>query len=86
MSNCDKAIAIFQATRDGRTLYQTPEQVERYGRNGDGWQLAIVESAVNGSLNPQGERLFECLYEQVVAGDYAYPMREFVSRFMPQPT
>ena len=66
---CDMAIAILSATEDGRKLYQSEENVERYGRNGDGWQLALVQFACNGDLNEPGERLFDARHRPMLTGD-----------------
>jgi hypothetical protein len=83
MSHCSMAIEIFEKTNDGRMLYQTPEQVERYGPDGDGWQLKLIEWAVNNRLNAKGKVLFERLHAQVLAGDYQYPLAEFRQKFCP---
>jgi hypothetical protein len=77
------AIEILDKTSDGQQLYQSPEQIERHGANGDGWQLAITQDAVNHNLNDRGVVLFEALYRQVVAGDFKYPLAEFKSKFCP---
>lgn len=75
------AIEILQKTNDGRELYQTPEQIERYGRNGDGWQLSFLQSAINGHLNERGKKLLAVLHRQVLLKDYQYPFNEFVAKF-----
>lgn len=77
------AIEMLEHTADGRKLYQTPAEIERHGRNGDGWQLKCIEMAVNGFLSERGQRLFELLHRQVMADDAAYSMDEFVEKFMP---
>lgn len=84
MTNSEKAIEILQRTNDGRQLFQTEKQIQKYGRNGDGWQLAILQDAVNGELNEKGEMLFDALHKQVLAGDFRYPLKDFVSKFLPQ--
>jgi hypothetical protein len=53
------AVAIIRATNDGDALAP-----------GD---LKLVEHAVNGFLNAEGERLFQKLYEDVMAGTYRWP-------------
>jgi hypothetical protein len=83
-TRCQLVIDILQATHDGHTLHQTPEQIERWGNNGDGWQLAFLQDAVNGLLNDRGYRLLEILHRQVLAGDYCYPAQEFLTRFAPE--
>lgn len=84
MTNCDKAIDILQRTKDGRLLYQSEANIERYGRNGDGWQLGLIQTAVNNHLNESGKVLFAALHVQVAAGDYKYPLKEFVTKFCPE--
>jgi hypothetical protein len=78
---CDLACEIVKATRDGRDLFQTEEQVWRHGPNGDGWQLAFLQDAINGHLNEEGYRLLVVLHRQVLAGDYRYAAKEFLERF-----
>ena len=73
----DKAVAILEATHDGNNLY-APER-----GNGDGWQLALLQAAVNGHLKPSGVAIFDALYTQVLAGDFLYPYKEFVAKFCP---
>lgn len=82
MTHCDMAIEILRLTRDGHDLYQSEENIERYGKNGDGWQLALVQYAVNGHLSERGSLLFQQLYVQVKAGDYKYPLKEFIEQFV----
>ena len=84
MTDSDRAIEILEKTNDGKLLFQTPEQVERYGRNGDGWQLALVQDAVNHHLNEKGVALFAALHRQVMAGDYRYPLKEFIAKHCPE--
>jgi hypothetical protein len=83
-TNCEMAIEILQRTSDGHELFQSAENIERRGRNGDGWQLAIVQDAVNNHLNHNGEVLFAALHRQVVIGDYRFPLRDFISKFCPE--
>ena len=78
------AIEILEKTHDGYDLYQTRASVERLGRNGDGWQLALIQSAVNGWLTHKGQTLFATLHRQVCSGDYCYPLNEFMRRFCPE--
>lgn len=84
MTNCDLAIEILQKTSDGHELYQSAENIERHGRNGDGWQLALVQDAVNNNLNHKGEVLFTALHRQVVLGDYRYSVPDFIAKFCPE--
>lgn len=79
-----QAVEILEKTNDGRDLYQSEENIERHGKNGDGWQLAIIQCAVNGHLNESGHVLFAALHRQVLLGDYLYPIDEFKSRFCPE--
>ena len=81
MTHCEMAIEILQKTRDGYDLYQSEKNIERHGRNGDGWQLALIQDAVNNHLNDKGAALFAALHRQVGAGDYKYPIGEFIARF-----
>lgn len=53
----DKAIEILQRTRDGDTL--------------DARDIKLVEHAVNGALNEEGQELFEALHSSVISGSYA---------------
>jgi hypothetical protein len=78
------AIEILEKTHDGYDLYQTRASIERLGRNGDGWQLALIQSAVNGWLTHKGQTLFATLHRQVCSGDYCYPLNEFMRRFCPE--
>lgn len=55
----ERALAIIRATNDGDAL--APRD------------LKLVELAVNGFLNPQGEKLFHKLYGEVMAGTYRWP-------------
>jgi hypothetical protein len=55
----ERALAIIRATKDGDAL--APRD------------LKIVELAVNGFLNEEGEKLFQKLYEDVAAGTYRWP-------------
>ncbi len=57
--NCDKAIAILQATSDGDKLAPV--------------DLSLVESAVNGFLTTNGIEAFNKLYKTVAAGEYKQP-------------
>jgi hypothetical protein len=82
MTHADMAIEILEKTSDGHNLYQSEENIERYGRNGDGWQLALIQTAVNGHLNERGEKLFEALHRQAGVNDYSYPLQEFVAKFV----
>ena len=84
MRDIEMAIEILQKTRDGYDLYQSEENIERHGRNGDGWQLALVQSAVNDWLTADGKLLFSALHRQVCNGDYKYPLDEFLGRFCPE--
>lgn len=55
----ERALEIIRATNDGDTL--APQD------------LKLVEHAINGFLNRQGEQLFEKLHEEVTAGTYRWP-------------
>ena len=57
--NCELAITIIQQTNDGSKL--SPEH------------LKLVENAVNGYLNENGQQAFEQLYKDVVSGRYVKP-------------
>ena len=59
MTNCEKAIAILQRTRDGDDL--APEH------------LSLVELAVNDMVSEAGQIAFERLYSEVAVGAYAQP-------------
>ena len=83
-AECAMAIEILEKTHDGYDLYQTKASVERLGRNGEGWQLALVQSAVNDWLTANGKLLFAALHRQVCAGDYCYPLNQFMRRFCPE--
>jgi hypothetical protein len=56
---CDKAIEILQDTSDGDKLAP--------------FDLALVESAVNGFLTAEGIEAFNKLHKTVVAGEYRQP-------------
>jgi hypothetical protein len=77
----DLAVAILKATDDGNRLYTPPDHE---GAPGDGWQLRLVQDAVNGTLTEIGWMLFRALHRQVLVGDYAYPVSEFARRFCPE--
>ena len=81
MTNLQKAIAILQKTADGTRFYQTEEERARYQR-GDGWQLAMVQSAVNGRLTDFGQKVFDALFDQVEKGDWLYAIEEFLQKFV----
>jgi|SRR5579864_6721579 len=55
----EPALEIIRATHDGSTL--APQH------------LKLVESAVNGFLNEQGEKAFQQLHTEVLAGSYRWP-------------
>lgn len=59
MNNSDKAITILQNTDDGDKL--------------TGSHLGLLEAAVNGNLTAKGQKMFDDLYQQVVAGVYRRP-------------
>jgi hypothetical protein len=84
MTDCEIAADILQRTNDGRDLSQSPEEIERHGRNGDGQWLKFLEHAVNGFLNQRGKDLLRVFHQQVLAGDYQYSLRDFVARFCPE--
>jgi hypothetical protein len=78
---CQLVADILHATRDGRELYQTEEEIERHGRNGDGTWLKFLENCANGFVTRRGYELLRVLHRQVLAGDYRYSFKEFVQRF-----
>jgi hypothetical protein len=84
MNACEKAIDILERTNDGRLLFQSELDVERHGHNGDGWQLKLLESAVNNFLTARGKEVFDALHRQVLAGDYLYDHKTFVEKFCPE--
>lgn len=86
MTNCDMAIDILRTTNDGRRLYQSEANIERHGPNGDGWQLALIQDAVNQNLNANGQQLFEKLHVQVMCGDFRYSVNDFIATFLPELT
>jgi hypothetical protein len=77
-------IEVLERTRDGRALFQTPDEIERHGRNGDGAWLKFLENACNGHLNARGRALLQAFHRQVLAGDYQYEIHEFEQRFTPE--
>jgi hypothetical protein len=79
---CEIAIEILQKTRGGRDLFQTDQEIERHGRNGDGAWLKFLEDAVNGFINANGDRLLQALHRQLLADDYRYPVKDFINRFL----
>ena len=81
---CGLVIDILSRTNDGRDLYQENYEIERHGRNGDGFWLKFLENATNGWINAAGERLLTIFHRQVLAGDYRYSPREFIRRFLGQ--
>jgi hypothetical protein len=79
---CELAIEILEKTRDGRDLFQTEQEIARDGRNGDGAWLKFIEDAVNGFLNANGDKLLRAFHRQVLPGDYRYPVKDFINRFL----
>jgi hypothetical protein len=75
---CQLVIDILHATRDGRDLYQTDDEIERHGPNGDGAWLKFLENCANGFVKPRGYELLRVLHRQVLARDYRYSFEEFV--------
>src|SRR5690242_5864992 len=55
----ERTLAMIGATDDGEKL--APRD------------LKLVELAINGFLNEEGERRFQKLYEEVMAGSYRWP-------------
>ncbi len=58
-SFCEKSLMIIGKTNDGNDL--------------TGQHLKLVEMAINGHLNKDGEEAFEELHRQVSSGEYAKP-------------
>lgn len=81
MTDCEIVADILGRTNDGRQLYQTPDEIERHGRNGDGQWLKFLETAANGWLNAKGKKLLRVFHQQVIAGDFRYPINEFAEKF-----
>lgn len=81
MSNCEMVASILGKTDDGRRLYQTPREIERHGRNGDGTWLYFLQGAVNGELTPKGEAVVRVFYNHVIENDWDYSFETFVKRF-----
>lgn len=77
---CNLAIEILRKTRDGNDLFVDPE-VRYQRRPGDGWQLYVVENAINGMLGDEGYELFRRLHHQVMVNDFFYSADEFVEKF-----
>jgi hypothetical protein len=84
LRDIEMAIDILELTHDGYDLYQSAANVERHGRNGDGWQLALLQAAANHWLTPDGMTVLAALHQQVSNGDYKYPLAEFLRRFCPE--
>jgi hypothetical protein len=84
---CQLVIDILEATHDGKDLYQTPEEIERHGPNGDGEWLYMLQCAANaadGRDYPTADRVLVALGRQVQAGDYHYEINDFVAHFVPE--
>lgn len=80
----DMVLQILEKTNDGRALFQTPAEIERHGRNGDGWQLKLCQDACNNWLTTRGKLLFEKLHAQIMNDDAAYGLSDFIDKFCPE--
>jgi len=82
---CQLVIDILEATHDGKDLYQTEQEIERHGKNGDGQWLYFLQCAVNASADrayPNADRMLAVLHRQVQADDFHYGFDDFACRFV----